>query len=93
MDTLWKIEDYKKGLERPAARRGKLVGLGLVSFIFAEMVLIGYGTYEALSWDIMEPISYVISLFNMTAGFGWYAYFVKDERKQSPPEWVSENYK
>ena len=29
----------------------------------------------------------------MTAGFGWYAYFVKDERKQSPPEWVSENYK
>jgi hypothetical protein len=64
-----------------------------VSFIFAEMVLVGYGTYEALSWDIMEPISYVISLFNMTCGFGWYACFVKDERKQSPPEWVSENYK
>lgn len=46
-----------------------------MAIIAAEMGLVGYGTYEALSWDIMEPISYIISLINMTAGFGWYTYF------------------
>lgn len=61
--------------------RSKFIGLGIVSIIAAEMGLIGYGTYEALSWDIMEPISYVISLINMTAGFGWYAMFVKSPNK------------
>jgi len=93
MAMLQKIEDFKNSLEKGAAKRGKLLGLGLVSFIFAEMVFIGYGTYEAFSWDIMEPISYVISLFNMTAGFGWYAFFVKNEKKQTPPEWYKEHYK
>ena len=81
METLQKIEDYKKSIEKGAAMRGKLFGLGLVSFIFAEMVFIGWGTYESFSWDIMEPISYVISLANMTLGFGWYAFFVKNEKK------------
>lgn len=57
------------------------------------MGLIGYGTYEALSWDIMEPISYVISLINMTAGFGWYAMFVKSPNKQTPPQFYKEYYK
>ena len=93
MEILQKIEDYKKTLESPAAKRGKVLGLGLVSFIFAEMVGIGYGTYEAFSWDIMEPIYYVISLINMTAGFGWYAFYVKNDRKQTPPEWYAEVYK
>lgn len=81
METLQKIEDFKNSLENGAARRGKLLGFGLVSFIFAEMVFVGWGTYEAFSWDIMEPISYVISLANMTLGFGWYALFVKNEKK------------
>ena len=57
------------------------------------MSVIGYGTYESLSWDIMEPISYVISLANMTAGFAWYAIFVYDSSKQTPPEWYREHYK
>ena len=54
------------------------MGLGLTGFLFSEMAFIGWGTYEAFSWDIMEPISYVIMLANFNAGFMWYAIFLRD---------------
>ena len=58
-----------------------------MSIIAAEMGLVGYGTYEVLSWDIMEPISYLMMLGNFTFGFGWYCAFITDPEKQNPVDW------
>ena len=40
--------------------------------------MITLGTFHYLSWDIMEPVSYLMMLGNFTCGFGFYALMKKD---------------
>ena len=40
--------------------------------------MITLGTFHYLSWDIMEPISYLMMLGNFTCGFGFYLAFQRD---------------
>jgi len=42
-------------------------GVGVAQFFF-----IFYGTFHYLSWDIMEPICYLMTFGNFTAGFMFY---------------------
>ena len=45
-------------------------------FILAELGIIVEGTYVSLSWDIMEPISYMMLLFNELMVTGWFYMFI-----------------
>ena len=36
----------------------------------------------------MEPISYMIGMFNFTCGFGWYYMFITKPNSQTATEWM-----
>ena len=61
-----------ESFNKKAIFRGRIAGFGIISVLVAELGIIGVGTFSILSWDIMEPISYLMSLANFSAGFGWY---------------------
>jgi len=46
------------------------------AFILGEFAVIVEGTFFSLSWDIMEPISYMMLLFNELVAFGWFYMFI-----------------
>ena len=51
------------------------------------------GTFNWLSWDIMEPISYLMMFGNFTAAFGWYTLYITDPHRQNPVDWFRERSK
>jgi hypothetical protein len=66
----------QKKFEKRATFRSMLMGFSVSSFIAAEIYIIVEGTFNSLSWDIMEPISYLMALFNGVVGFAWYYKFI-----------------
>jgi hypothetical protein len=48
------------------------------SIVVGQFFLITLGTFHYLSWDIMEPVSYLMMLGNFTCGFGFYLAFQRD---------------
>jgi hypothetical protein len=42
------------------------------SIPIAQFATIFYGTFELYSWDIMEPICYLMTFSNFTLGFAFY---------------------
>ena len=48
------------------------------SIVFSQFALIFMGTFHYLSWDIMEPICYLMTFGNFTAGFFFYTMCRKD---------------
>lgn len=65
-------------LDRKADFRARaLLTLGSTVF-FAQFAFIMSGTFVYYSWDVMEPISYIMMLGNFTIGMMFYAAY-KDE--------------
>ena len=54
-----------------------MLGLGSSIFI-GQFGIIFWGTFHALSWDIMEPVCYLMQLGNFTAGYFFYLIMKKD---------------
>lgn len=54
-----------------------LLGMGS-SIFFYQFYFIMSGTFVHASWDVMEPISYVMMLGNFTVGMFFYAMFHKE---------------
>ena len=48
------------------------------SIAISQFGLISLGTFHYLSWDIMEPICYLMTFSNFTFGFGFYLAAKKD---------------
>lgn len=48
------------------------------SVVIAEFATIMIGTFEVFSWDIMEPISYLMMFSNFTGGWFFYMLMKKD---------------
>eukprot|EP00397_Hematodinium_sp_SG-2012_P021934 GEMP01022692.1.p1 GENE.GEMP01022692.1~~GEMP01022692.1.p1 ORF type:complete len:235 (-),score=37.72 GEMP01022692.1:1662-2366(-) len=46
-----------------------------IVFFSVEFAMMTYGTYFLYSWDIMEPISYLLGLFDVICGYTFYAYY------------------
>ena len=42
------------------------------SVVFSQFAVIFMGTFHYLSWDIMEPICYLMTFANFTFGYGFY---------------------
>jgi len=43
-----------------------------------QFAAIFYGTFQYLSWDIMEPVCYLMTFGNFTFGFAFYVMMKKD---------------
>jgi len=43
-----------------------------------QFYIIFMGTFQYLSWDIMEPVCYLMTLGNFTAGYAFYLMMKKD---------------
>jgi hypothetical protein len=46
--------------------------------VVGQLLGIGYGTFELYSWDIMEPICYLVTFSNFTFGYFFYLLMKKD---------------
>lgn len=76
-----------EAIKRKAALRSKVLGFFISSLLGVQLGVIAVGTWSILSWDIMEPISYLMGLGNFTAGFGWYLIYINNPDKQNPVDW------
>ena len=54
-----------------------LIGAGS-TITLAQFWLIFWGTFQVLSWDIMEPVCYLMTFGNFTGGFFFYCLMKKD---------------
>ena len=63
------------------------------SIVLAQFAGIFYGTFEALSWDIMEPICYLMTFGNFTFGFFFYLIAKKDLELTSIHDILTHRYK
>jgi len=67
------MEQMKRLIEKQSRRKANaLLFLGS-SVLISEFALITCGTYMFFSWDVMEPISYMVLYANFWAGFFFYA--------------------
>ena len=72
------IEMRVKQIEKSASRKATfLMGLGS-SVVLGQFGIIFYGTFHVLSWDIMEPVCYLMTLGNFTFGYLYYLLQKKD---------------
>ena len=69
-----KIDQIEEAQKKKAKA---LLTLGSVNAI-GQFALIFYGTFHYLSWDIMEPVCYLMTFGNFTAGYFFYVYMKKD---------------
>ena len=63
------LEQVKSSLDQRAFKRAnRILTLG-ASVMIGQFAFIMAGTYIVFSWDVMEPIAYLMSMVNFTAAF------------------------
>ena len=67
-DTQDKIDQNRQR----AARKTKILLWAGSGVFVAQFAFIFWGTFHAYSWDIMEPVCYLMTFGNFTAGFLFY---------------------
>ena len=75
---LHELNDKKAALYRKADFRSRALLLLGSSFFIGQWAFIMGGTFVFYSWDVMEPISYIMMFTNFTAGFFFYTSLKKD---------------
>jgi hypothetical protein len=84
------LNQVKTECDRRARFRSRvLLGMGS-SVFFYQFYFIMSGTFVHASWDVMEPISYVMMLGNFTVGMLFYALVHKELELKSLNEVLSE---
>ena len=73
---LCELNQLQKQFEIKAKKRSQLLASSAALFILAELGIVAEGTFVSLSWDIMEPVSYMMFLFNELMAFGWFFMFI-----------------
>ena len=62
------------------------------TFGMAQFAFIFYGTFHVYSWDIMEPICYLMTFSNFTAGFLFYLTVEKDLELENLSEILTKRF-
>ncbi|CDW84477.1 UNKNOWN [Stylonychia lemnae] len=75
---LVKLNEKRSQLYKKADFRAQLLLFSGSSIFIAQCACIMSGTFIYYSWDIMEPISYLMMFANFTVGVFYYALFKKD---------------
>lgn len=66
-EELGKMNLVKTSLEKKASRRALLIILLAPLIFLLELIAIYIGTFQIYSWDITEPMTYLLSIANMVA--------------------------
>jgi len=86
-------ETRVQSIERSAARKSYMM-LGLSSsVVLAQFGIIFWGTFEVSCWDIMEPVCYLMTLGNFTAGYLFYLLQKKDLELTNLQEILTHKFK
>ena len=64
-EELDKMNQIMKKLEKKAYFKAKLFILIAPIIFFIQLLLIYFGTFQVYSWDIMEPMTYLLSILNL----------------------------
>ncbi len=75
---LIELNKVKKEVEKKADFRSQALLLMGSSVLIAQFAFITSGTFVHFSWDIMEPIAYIMLFTNFTMGFLFYTLLKKD---------------
>lgn len=68
------LEPIDSKIQRKSVRFANMVlSMGLAT-LMSQWTFVATGTYVFFSWDIMEPITYCMSLTNMCVALGFYTY-------------------
>lgn len=70
-----RLLSIKETCDKSAYRRAFRLAYGMLSIFLTEFAIMVYGTYFMFSWDIMEPISYLLGSIDVICGYGFYTYF------------------
>ena len=65
-------EDKIQKIRAQASRKANCICFLGSSIVIGQFYLIFQGTFHYLSWDIMEPVCYLMTLGNFTFGYGFY---------------------
>ena len=66
----FKRDVISKQLEKKGHRRVKY----FLGFTLTQIALVQYGTYVAFSWDIMEPFTCLLGVFDLIIGYSFWLY-------------------
>eukprot|EP00347_Sterkiella_histriomuscorum_P008713 403344037 len=75
---LYKLNEQKNQLYKKADFKSQVMLFMGSAYFFAQAAFIMGGTFVYYSWDIMEPISYMMLFTNFTFGVTYYAMFKKE---------------
>jgi len=67
--------------------RSKFFAFGIAGVVLGEFAICLVGTYETYSWDVIEPVSYIMGWFNFVAYAAWYCRWLEEPEKQVPTYW------
>ena len=67
-NALGPIEKVLSNCKEEANLTAKRYGLSFASIIVFQFFLSQYGTYIAFSWDVMEPITAIVTLSDAMCG-------------------------
>jgi hypothetical protein len=80
LQKLEEIEAQIKKIDDRSRMHANLISSGGLAILLGQFGLYAYLTWEVLSWDIMEPITYFTGQFNLIAS---YVYFLMAKREHS----------
>ena len=63
------------------------------SIVLGQFAFVAAGTFEYFSWDIMEPICYLMTFGNFTAGYAFLILSKKDLELASVHEKLTARFK
>jgi hypothetical protein len=79
-------------IKASASKKATAVLLFGTSVYIAQFGGIVYGTFHLLSWDIMEPVSYLMMYGNFCVGFTYYLKVKKDLTAESIHEVLTQRF-
>lgn len=75
------LSEVYEEVDRRARRVARTFAFASISLFASEWVLVAYGTYAVYSWDIMEPITYLLGLMDCVIA---YTFFLTIRADYSP---------
>ena len=73
-----RVEQAIAQIRKGASLKASMVCWAGSSVVLAQFMVIFWGTFQVLSWDIMEPVCYLMTFGNFTGGFFFYTMMKKD---------------
>jgi len=87
-----KTQEQITAIRKTAQRKATSLCVLGWSVAWGQFAFIAGGSFHYYSWDIMEPICYLMTFGNMTAGFAFYLGAKKDLELNSVHESLTERF-